>query len=112
MEYLKESYPEVWERVKEKVKNGQVIPEGAVYVESDTNMPCGESLVRQFLYGKEWFMQEFGKDCRMAWIPDTFGFSGALPQIMKQCGVEYFASQKLIRQDPECEPFPYNDFWW
>ncbi len=112
LEYLKESYPEVWERVKEKVKNGQVIPEGAVYVESDTNMPCGESLVRQFLYGKEWFMQEFGKDCRMAWIPDTFGFSGALPQIMKQCGVEYFASQKLIRQDPECEPFPYNDFWW
>ena len=112
LEYLKESYPEVWQRVKEKVKSGQIIPEGAVYVESDTNMPCGESLVRQFLYGKEWFFKEFGKDCKLAWIPDTFGFSGALPQIMKQCGVEYFASQKLIRQDPECEPFPYNDFWW
>lgn len=112
LEYLKESYPEIWESVKEKAKSGQIIPEGAVYVESDTNMPCGESLVRQFLYGKEWFEKELGKDCRMAWIPDTFGFSGALPQIMKQCGVEYFASQKLIRQDPECEPFPYNDFWW
>lgn len=112
LEYLKESYPEIWENVKEKVRNGQIIPEGAVYVESDTNMLCGESLVRQFLYGKEWFEKELGKDCKLAWIPDTFGFSGALPQIMKQCGVEYFASQKLIRQDPECEPFPYNDFWW
>ncbi|WP_251209125.1 alpha-mannosidase [Acetatifactor aquisgranensis] len=112
LEYLKESYPEIWERVKGKVHSGQIIPEGAVYVECDTNMPCGESLVRQFLYGREWFEREFGKDCKLAWIPDTFGFSGALPQIMKQCGVEYFASQKLIRQDPECEPFPYNDFWW
>lgn len=112
LEYLKESYPGIWEKVKEKVKTGQLIPEGAVYVECDTNMPCGESLVRQFLYGKEWFLKELGKDCKLAWMPDTFGFSGALPQILKQCGVSYFTSQKMIRQDPECEPFPYNDFWW
>lgn len=112
LEYLKESYPNVWERVKERVRAGQIIPEGAVYVECDTNMPCGESLVRQFLYGKEWFLRELGRDCRLAWMPDTFGFSGALPQIMIQCGVPYFSSQKMIRQDPECEPFPYNDFWW
>ena len=112
LEYLKESYPAVWERVKEKIKEGQVIPEGALYVECDTNMPCGESLARQFLYGKEWFWQELGCDCKLAWMPDTFGFSGALPQIMSQCGVPYFTSQKLIRQDPECEPFPFNDFWW
>lgn len=112
LEYLKESYPALWERVREKVKSGQIIPEGAVYVESDMNMPCGESLVRQLMYGKEWYRKEFGVDSRVAWLPDTFGFSGALPQLLKQCGIPYFATQKLVRQDPECEPFPYNDFWW
>lgn len=112
LEYLKESYPCVWERVKQKVKEGQIFADGAVYVEGDMNMPCGESLARQFLYGKEWFREEFGVDSKVAWMPDTFGYTGALPQIMKQCGVEYFATQKLIRQDPECEPFPYNVFWW
>lgn len=112
LEYLKESYPALWERVKQKVKEGQIFADGAVYVEGDMNMPCGESLARQFLYGKQWFQEELGIDSRMAWMPDTFGYTGALPQIMKQCGVEYFATQKLIRQDPECEPFPYNVFWW
>lgn len=112
LEYLKESYPALWDRVKQKVKAGQIFADGAVYVEGDMNMPCGESLARQFLYGKQWFQEEFGIDSKVAWMPDTFGFSGALPQIMKQCGVEYFATQKLIRQDPECEPFPYNVFWW
>lgn len=112
LEYLKESYPEVWQRVREKVKNGQMIPEGAVYVECDTNMICGESMARQLLYGKKWFMEEFAADCRVAWMPDTFGFSAALPQLLVQCGIPYFTTQKLVRQDPECEPFPYNDFWW
>lgn len=112
LEYLKESYPELWKRVRDKVSEGQIFADGAVYVESDMNMPCGESLVRQFLYGKEWFRKEFGIDSTVAWMPDTFGFTGALPQIMKQCGVKYFATQKLIRQDPECEAFPYNIFWW
>ncbi|HJA92127.1 MAG TPA: alpha-mannosidase [Candidatus Eisenbergiella merdipullorum] len=112
LEYLKESYPELWKRVKEKAAEERMIPEGAFYVESDTNMPCGESLVRQVLYGKEWFRKEFGVDSRLAWLPDCFGFTPALPQILTQCGVPYFATQKMIRQDPECEPFPYNDFWW
>ena len=88
--------------MREKVKSGQIIPEGAVYVESDMNMPCGESLVRQLMYGKEWYRKEFGVDSRVAWLPDTFGFSGALPQLLKQCGIPYFATQKLVRQDPEC----------
>ena len=112
LEYLKESYPAVWQRVREKVKDGQIIPEGAIYVECDTNMTCGESLARQFLYGKEWFMEEFSVDSQVAWMPDTFGFSPALPQILVQCGIPYITTQKLVRQDPECEPFPYNDFWW
>ncbi len=112
LEYLKEYYPGLYARVKEKAAAGQFVPEGAVYVESDTNLPGGESLVRQFVLGKRWFRREFGAESRLAWLPDTFGFSGALPQIMKECGVPYFATQKLLRCDPECEQFPYNLFWW
>ncbi len=112
LENLKEYYPELFRRVKKLAQEGQFVPEGAVYVESDTNLPGGESLIRQFVMGKRWFREEFGVDSRMAWLPDTFGFSGALPQIMKGCRVPYFATQKLLRCDPECEQFPYNVFWW
>lgn len=112
LENLKAYYPDLYERVKEKVANGQFIPEGAVYIESDTNLASGESLVQQFVRGKRWFKNELGVDSKMAWLPDTFGFSGALPQIMKGCDVPYFATQKLLRSDPECEQFPYNIFWW
>ena len=107
-----ELYPDVYERVLEKVREGKFYPEGALWVESDTNIPSGESLIRQFARGKRWFRENLGVESQMAWMPDTFGFSGALPQIMKKCQVPYFATQKLIRQDPEAEPFPYNLFWW
>ena len=83
-----------------------------MWVESDTNIPSGESLIRQFARGKRWFREELGVDSRLAWMPDTFGFSAALPQIMKKCRIPYFATQKLSRQDPEAEAFPYNLFWW
>ena len=112
LEYLKALYPEVYARVREKVSEGAFVPEGAMWIESDTNIPSGESLIRQFVRGKRWFRQELGVDSRLAWMPDTFGFSAALPQIMQQCQIPYFATQKLIRQDPEAEPFPYNLFWW
>lgn len=112
LEYLKEGYPGLYARVKEKARSGQFVPEGAVYVECDTNLAGGESLVRQFVLGKRWFRREFQTESRMTWLPDTFGFSGALPQIMKECKVPYFATQKLLRCDPECEQFPYNLFWW
>ncbi len=112
LEWLKELYPNVYLRVREKVREGKFYPEGALWVESDTNIPSGESLIRQLVRGKRWFREELGIDSKMAWMPDTFGFSAALPQIMKKCQVPYFATQKLIRQDPECQPFPYNIFWW
>ncbi len=112
LEWLKEFYPNVYERVLQKVASGAFYPEGALWVESDTNIPSGESLIRQFARGKRWFREELGVESRMAWMPDTFGFSGALPQIMRKCQIPYFATQKLIRQDPEAEPFPYNIFWW
>ena len=112
LETLKAYYPNVYQRVRDKIAAGAFIPEGALWVESDTNIPSGESLIRQFVWGKRWFRKELGVDAQMAWMPDTFGFSAALPQIMKKCQVPYFATQKLIRQDPEAQPFPYNVFWW
>lgn len=112
LEYLRELYPQVFRRVKDKAAQGAFIPEGALWIESDTNLPSGESLIRQLTRGKRWFRQELGVESRMAWMPDTFGFSAVLPQLLRKCGVPYFATQKLLRQDPECEPFPYNVFWW
>ena len=112
LEWLKELYPNVYERVLEKVRDGKFYPEGALWVEFDTNIPSGEGLIRQFVRGKRWFRDVLGVDSKMAWMPDTFGFNGALPQIMKKCQVPYFSTQKLTRQDPEAEPFPYNVFWW
>ncbi len=112
LETVKKCYPELYQRILEKIENGQMMLEGGVYVENDTNVPNGESLIRQFLYGKQWYREEYGYDSKMAWLPDTFGFSAALPQIMKGCGIDYFATQKLLRSHPETDRFPYNIFHW
>lgn len=112
LEYLKELYPDVYRRVREKTASGAFFPEGAVWIECDTNIPSGESLIRQLVRGKRWFREELGVESKMAWMPDTFGFSAALPQLMRKCAIPYFATQKLTRQDPEAERFPYNLFWW
>lgn len=72
----------------------------------------GESLIRQLLYGKRWYRRHFGINSQVAWQPDTFGFTAALPQILKKMDVPYFASQKLTRADPECQRFPFQHFWW
>ncbi len=112
LECLKRFYPDVYRRVKEKAAQGKFYPDGGLWVEADMNIPSGESLIRQFIWGRRWFRAEFGVDSRVAWMPDTFGFPASLPQIMKKCGIPYFATQKLLRQDPEAEPFPYNVFWW
>ena len=112
IEYLRSLYPQVFRRVMDKAAEGAFLPEGAMWIESDTNIPSGESLIRQIVRGKRWFRENLGADSRMAWMPDTFGFSAALPQILRKCQVPYFATQKLLRQDPEAEPFPYNVFWW
>lgn len=112
LEMLMERDPQVWERVKEAREKGQFEAEGAFYVECDTNMPSGESLIRQLLYGKQWFRAHFGTESRVAWQPDTFGYTAALPQILKKMGVPYFATEKLLRADPETERFPYQNFVW
>ncbi len=112
LENIKIYYPELYTRIKEKINNGQFMPEGGFYVESDTNIPGGESLIRQLVIGKQWYKEECGCDSKMAWLPDTFGFTAALPQIMAGCDIKYFATQKLLRCPPESDPFPYNIFMW
>jgi alpha-mannosidase len=105
-------YPELYARIKSAVQSGQLVPEGATWVEPDTNVPSGESLIRQFTHGKRFFRDEFGVECELLWLPDVFGYSGALPQIMRGCGVNYFSTQKIFWAYNGGEPFPYNTFVW
>ena len=112
LDMLRDRDGDLWERVKEAARRGQIHPEGAFYVECDTNIPGGESLIRQLCAGKEWFRAQFGVESRVAWLPDCFGFSAALPQIFRKMGIPYFATQKLLRADPECETFPWQHFIW
>lgn len=93
--FLKERYPELYDGVKKRVAEGRWEPEGGMWLEADCNLTSGESLVRQFLYGKRFFKEEFGVDNHVLWLPDVFGYSGALPQIMKGCGIDYFMTTKL-----------------
>lgn len=108
----KQMYPKLYEKIKEKAAAGQWIPEGATWVECDTNVTGGEALIRQFLHGKRFFREEFGIDSKMFWLPDTFGYNAALPQIMKGCGVDYFSTQKLWWNYNGGQNFPYNYFNW
>lgn len=109
---VKEHYPDLYTSIKEAVKKGQFIPEGGMWVEADTNISGGESLIRQFIHGKRFFKEEFGIDNVLCWLPDVFGYSGALPQIMKGCGIKYFSTQKIFWNYNGGEPFPYNTFIW
>lgn len=109
-EYVKNDYPELYEEIKQAVKDGRWEPEGSMWVESDTNVVSGESLVRQFLFGKRFFKEEFGTENRIMWLPDVFGYSAALPQIMKKSGIDYFMTTKLSWN--EYTRFPYDTFRW
>lgn len=109
-EYTKEYYPELYEEIKKKVEEGRWELVGNSWVECDTNVPSGESLVRQILYGKNFFKDEFGKWSDILWMPDVFGYSWALPQIIKRSGMEFFYTAKLNNND--VNRFPYSLFWW
>ncbi len=108
----REHYPELYERIKAAAKTGQWIAEGAMWVEPDTNMTSGESLIRQLIHGKRFFREEFGIDSVLLWLPDTFGYSAALPQILKGCGVKYLVTQKIFWSYNEGDRFPYHYFTW
>ena len=108
--FLKERYPELYEKVKERIREKRWEPEGGMWVEADCNLTSGESLVRQFMHGKRFFREEFGVDNRILWLPDVFGYSGALPQIMKKCGIDYFMTTKLAWN--QFNKVPYDTMRW
>ncbi len=108
--FLKERYPELFAKIKERVKEHRWEPEGGMWLESDTNLTSGESLVRQFMHGKKFFKDEFGVDSKILWLPDVFGYSGALPQIMKKCGIDYFMTTKLSWN--QFNKVPYDTMRW
>jgi alpha-mannosidase len=94
-EEMKTRNPDLYHRIKEKFNTGQWVPVGGTWVEPDCNVPSGEALCRQFLFGQRFFQKEFGAYCHEFWNPDVFGYNGQLPQIMKESGVRYFLTQKL-----------------
>ena len=111
-EMCKAHYPELYERILSEIQAGRWIAEGAMWVEPDTNITSGESLIRQLLYGKRYFREEFGVDSVILWLPDTFGYSAALPQILKGCGVKYLVTQKIFWSYNDGDAFPYHYFTW
>jgi alpha-mannosidase len=108
--WLEETYPETFEKVKKRVKEGRWEIVGGTWVEPDGNLPSGESLVRQFLHGKKYFLEKFNVDVKVAWFPDSFGYAWTLPQIMKGCDMEFFLTQKMLWNDTTV--FPYHFFRW
>ncbi len=109
-QFVKEDQPDLFERIKKAVADGRWEPEGGMWVEADCNLSGGEALVRQFLYGNEFFETEFGKRSKILWLPDVFGYSAALPQILKKSGIDYFFTSKLSWS--EFNLSPYDTFTW
>ncbi len=109
-EWIKEDYPELFNRMKTAVSDGRLECQGGMWVEPDMNLTGGESLVRQCLYGKKFFRDEFDKEINHLWLPDVFGYSASLPQILKQAEMEYFVTQKISWN--ETNEFPHHSFEW
>ncbi|BCT75031.1 putative glycosyl hydrolase [Sinomonas cyclohexanicum] len=110
LEWIRDGYPLLFERIKEKVAEGRFMPVGGMWVESDTNMPGGEAMARQFVEGKRFFLEEFGVECEETWLPDSFGYSAALPQIVRAAGSRWFLSQKISWN--QTNRFPHHTFLW
>ncbi|GAA1939010.1 alpha-mannosidase [Kitasatospora viridis] len=108
--WLKEQRPEVYARVREKVTEGQFLPVGSLWVEPDTNITGGEALARQLIHGKRFYLEEFGVETEEMWLPDTFGYNAAMPQLMKLAGVRWFLTQKISWNTTN--KFPHHTFWW
>lgn len=108
--WMKEHYPDIYAGIRDAVRRGQWEVIGSMWVEPDCNIPSGESLVRQILHGKRFFEQEFGVEPRDLWLPDVFGYSAALPQILKRAGIDWFLTQKISWNDTN--RFPHHSFLW
>ena len=108
--WIKEHYPSVFAGIQAKVKTGQWKPVGGMWVECDGNLPGSEAMVRQFVYGQKFFRENFDLQAKEAWLPDSFGYSGALPQIVRQSGITSFLSQKMSWN--QVNRMPHHTFWW
>ena len=108
--WLEEHHPALFARVREQVRAGRFVPVGGMWVESDTNMPAGESMIRQFLHGKRFFRERLGVETEEVWLPDSFGYSAALPQIVRGTGNRWFLTQKLSWS--QVNRLPHHTFWW
>jgi alpha-mannosidase len=113
--WMEKYYPKTFGKIKRFIEKGLWEIVGGSWVEHNATIISGESLVRQYLYGKRYFMKKFSVDVKVAWLPDCFGFSWSMPQILKKCGIEYFMTYKLKWQIERMKPpipFPYYIFWW
>lgn len=108
--WVKEFYPELFERIRDCVQRGQFVPVGGMWVEADTNMPGGEAMARQFVAGKRFFLENFGVETEEAWLPDSFGYSAAMPGIVRASGSKYFLTQKMSWN--QTNKMPHHTFWW
>ena len=110
LDWIKQHHPALFERVRTYVANGQFVPVGGMWVESDTNMPGSEAMARQFVHGKRFYLDEFGIDTPEVWLPDSFGYSAALPQLVAASGSRWFLTQKISWS--QTNKFPHHTFWW
>ena len=108
--WIEEHRPEVFERVAAQVKGGRFVPVGGMWVESDTNLPGSEAMARQLVHGKRYFLERFGVDTQEVWLPDSFGYSAALPQLVALSGSRWFLTQKISWNKQNV--FPHHTFWW
>ena len=108
--WMRDHYPELWERLKGRIADGRLEPTGSMWVEADCNIPSGESLIRQIVYGKRFYLEELGIETNDVWLPDVFGYSAALPQIMKRSGIRWFLTQKLSWN--QYNVLPHHSFLW
>ncbi|WP_328477911.1 glycosyl hydrolase-related protein [Streptomyces sp. NBC_00377] len=109
-EWVRDNYPQVWARIQQSVKNGQWVPVGGMWVESDGNLPGGEAIARQLVHGKRFFIEHFGIETKGVWLPDSFGYNAAYPQLAKLAGNEWFLTQKISWN--QTNKFPHHTFWW
>ena len=109
-EWIEEAHPALFERVKKAIKANNWEPVGSMWVEADCNLTGGESLIRQFLYGRNYFKDKFGVECLDMFLPDVFGYSAALPQILKKFNIQAFLTQKMSWN--AVNKIPHNTFWW
>ena len=109
-EYIKEDFPEIYSEIRKKIEEGRWECDGGMWVEADCNLTSGESLTRQILIGSKFIKDEFGKDVEYLWLPDVFGYSWALPQILKKSGIDMFMTTKISWN--QYNRMPHDTFKW